>query len=142
METHAELSTFGGWQVPYFCLTLVEKAAEVAPKQASSMLCTSAFLPTIKHHHRGFQGTADAHNYQGCRLLGAMLPCQVSEGSKYLQVAYSAASSLWLVLPLLLTHAHLWVRKAVLRLLSLGLSDSTLGEGSVPWCAAWMARPP
>ena len=47
----------------------------------------------------------------------------------YLQVAYSAASSLWLVLPSLLTHAHLWVRKAVLRLLSLGLSDSTLGEG-------------
>ena len=30
----------------------------------------------------------------------------------------------------------------VLRLLSLGLSDSTRGEGSEPWWAAGMARPP
>ena len=53
----------------------------------------------------------------------------------YTQVAFSAASSLWLVLPSLLTHAHLWVRKAVLRLLSLGLSDSTLGENPLaPIC--------
>lgn len=40
--TDAELSSFGSWQVPYFCLTLAEKAAEVAPKQASSI----CFEPT------------------------------------------------------------------------------------------------
>ena len=36
-----------------------------------------------------------------------------------LQVSFSAAQSLWLVLPALLSHAHLWVRKAALRLLCL-----------------------
>ncbi len=65
METHAELSTFGSWQVPYFCLTLVEKAAEVAPKQASSALCTLASLPACKHQYRDIQGLADAHHKQG-----------------------------------------------------------------------------
>ena len=40
METSdAELSTFSSWQVPYFCLTLVEKAAEVAPKQVIMLCC-------------------------------------------------------------------------------------------------------
>ena len=39
--TDAELSSFGSWQVPYFCLTLAEKAAEVAPKQASSPVCAA-----------------------------------------------------------------------------------------------------
>lgn len=37
-EADAELSTFSSWQVPYFCLTLVEKAAEIAPKQVSSLI--------------------------------------------------------------------------------------------------------
>ena len=62
VETHAELSTFGSWQVPYFCLTLAEKAAEVAPKQASHTLCILAFLPPAKHHDRDVQGIADAHH--------------------------------------------------------------------------------
>ena len=43
-------------------------------------------------------------------------------------MSFSTAQSLWLALPTLLSHGHLWVRKAVLRLLCLGLSDSTLGE--------------
>jgi hypothetical protein len=43
-------------------------------------------------------------------------------------VSFSTAQGLWLALPALLSHGHLWVRKAVLRLLCLGLSDSTLGE--------------
>ena len=58
-----------------------------------------------------------------------------------LQVAFSVAPSLWLVLPPLLTHAHLWVRKAVLRLLSSGLSDITLGEDSLPHHLVWKAGP-
>ena len=33
METSSELSTFSSWQVPYFCLTLLEKAAHLVPKQ-------------------------------------------------------------------------------------------------------------
>ena len=37
MENDVELSSFSSWQVPYFCLALVEKAAEVAPKQ----VCTA-----------------------------------------------------------------------------------------------------
>ena len=45
-----------------------------------------------------------------------------------LQVSFSAAQSLWLVLPALLAHAHLWVRKAALRLLCLGMSSPALGE--------------
>ena len=45
-----------------------------------------------------------------------------------LQVSFSAAQSLWLVLPALLSHAHLWVRKAALRLLCLGMSSPALGE--------------
>ena len=54
-----------------------------------------------------------------------------------LQVGFSAAEGLWLALPQLLTHAHLWVRKAVLRLLSLGLSNSTLGAQFLHHCTAW-----
>ena len=52
-----------------------------------------------------------------------------------LQVSFSAAQSLWLVLPALLSHAHLWVRKAALRLLCLGMSSPALGEpdGSSAW---------
>ena len=33
METSDELSTFSSWQVPYFCLTLLERAAHLVPKQ-------------------------------------------------------------------------------------------------------------
>ena len=45
-EADAELSAFSSWQVPYFCLTLVEKAAEIAPKQVSSRI-----LPQSKCSH-------------------------------------------------------------------------------------------
>ena len=48
--------------------------------------------------------------------------------SMQMQVSFSAAQNLWLVLPALLTHAHLWVRKAALRLLCLGVSSPALGE--------------
>ena len=53
-----------------------------------------------------------------------------------LQVSFSAAHSLWLVLPALLTHAHLWVRKAALRLLCLGMCSPALGEPISCWIGA------
>ncbi len=40
MENDVELSSFSSWQVPYFCLALVEKAAEVAPKQVCTAIDT------------------------------------------------------------------------------------------------------
>lgn len=35
VDTDGELSRFSSWQVPYFCLALVEKAADVSPKQVN-----------------------------------------------------------------------------------------------------------
>ena len=57
----------------------------------------------------------------------SMVDCELAF-KLHLQVSFSGAQRLWLVLPALLTHAHLWVRKAVLRLLCLGMSDPALGE--------------
>ena len=37
-EADAELSAFSSWQMPYFCLTLVEQAAEINPKQVSARI--------------------------------------------------------------------------------------------------------
>ena len=53
METSDELSTFSSWQVPYFCLTLLEKAAHLAPKQviiSAVPLCCALFCGDGRMH--------------------------------------------------------------------------------------------
>ena len=54
-EADAELSAFSSWQMPYFCLTLVEQAAEINPKQVSAH----------GFHHNGSAHTL--HRVQQCQ---------------------------------------------------------------------------
>ena len=53
METNDELSTFSSWQVPYFCLTLLEKAAHLVPKQViiSAMPLCRHLFPSDRTMH-------------------------------------------------------------------------------------------
>ena len=49
---------------------------------------------------------------------------------------------IWLQLPELLTHRHLWVRKAASRLLGLAFADSSIGERPTLACTFFASLVP
>jgi hypothetical protein len=61
------------------------------------------------------------------------------------QVQWTAARRevrlIWLQLPELLTHRHLWVRKAASRLLGLAFADSSIGERPTLACTVFRQSP-
>lgn len=141
METE---SVAQGWQVCYACLLLLEKIVSVSPAQvffATSFSKQAPAVAALQSAPPKDARCATIPSTPAVPLLCSAFLCahgcpelwlpgmQVRWGGQRAEVR-----AVWLEVPRLLSHRHLWVRKAASRLLGLAFADPAIGEAH--WCTS------